>query len=216
MQPAWHGCGDQVAMRLLIIDDHQVVREGIANIARRERIEIVGEADTKESAFAQIAATNPDVITVDLSLPDGSGLEIVKWARRNSQKIGIVVISFLDDDANLLASLNAGASAFIAKTAPLNEIVAAIISAKKSPLTFTSKGLIRAVNSRVFKATLTSRELEIIARLPSGLSGEELAKELFITESTLKTHLNSIYRKLQVRNRSGAVSEAKRRGLINF
>ncbi|MFM8922102.1 MAG: response regulator [Candidatus Nanopelagicaceae bacterium] len=203
-------------MRLLIIDDHQVVREGIANIARRERIEIVGEADTKESAFAQIAATNPDVITVDLSLPDGSGLEIVKWARRNSQKIGIVVISFLDDDANLLASLNAGASAFIAKTAPLNEIVAAIISAKKSPLTFTSKGLIRAVNSRVFKATLTSRELEIIARLPSGLSGEELAKELFITESTLKTHLNSIYRKLQVRNRSGAVSEAKRRGLINF
>lgn len=203
-------------MRLLIIDDHQVVREGIANIARRERIEIVGEADTKESAFAQIAATNPDVITVDLSLPDGSGLEIVKWSRRNSQKIGIVVISFLDDDANLLASLNAGASAFIAKTAPLNEIVAAIISAKKSPLTFTSKGLIRAVNSRVFKATLTSRELEIIARLPSGLSGEELAKELFITESTLKTHLNSIYRKLQVRNRSGAVSEAKRRGLINF
>lgn len=203
-------------MRLLIIDDHQVVREGIANIARRERIEIVGEADTKESAFAQIATTNPDVITVDLSLPDGSGLEIVKWARRNSQKIGIVVISFLDDDANLLASLNAGASAFIAKTAPLNEIVAAIISAKKSPLTFTSKGLIRAVNSRVFKATLTSRELEIIARLPSGLSGEELAKELFITESTLKTHLNSIYRKLQVRNRSGAVSEAKRRGLINF
>lgn len=203
-------------MRLLIIDDHQVVREGIANIARRERIEIVGEADTKESAFAQIAATNPDVITVDLSLPDGSGLEIVKWSRRNSQKIGIVVISFLDNDANLLASLNAGASAFIAKTAPLNEIVAAIISAKKSPLTFTSKGLIRAVNSRVFKATLTSRELEIIARLPSGLSGEELAKELFITESTLKTHLNSIYRKLQVRNRSGAVSEAKRRGLINF
>ena len=203
-------------MRLLIIDDHQVVREGIANIAKRESIEIVGEANTKESAFALIASTNPDVITVDLSLPDGSGLEIVKWARKNSQKIGIVVITFLDDDANLLASLNAGASAFIAKTAPLEEILAAIYSAKKSPLTFSSKGLIRAVNSRSFKATLTSRELQIIAKLPSGLNGEELAKELFITESTLKTHLNSIYRKLQVRNRSGAVSEAKRRGLIAF
>ena len=203
-------------MRLLIIDDHNIVREGIANIARREGIEVVGEADSKESAFAAIAATNPDVITVDLSLPDGSGLEIVKWARKNSQRIGIVVISFLDDDANLLASLNAGASAFISKSAPLDEIVASIIAAKKSPLTFTSKGLIRAVNSKIFKATLTSRELEIIAKLPSGLSGEELAKELFITESTLKTHLNSIYRKLQVRNRSGAVSEAKRRGLINF
>ena len=203
-------------MKLLIVDDHKIVREGIENIAKREGIQIVGEADTKESAFAQIAATNPDVITVDLSLPDGSGLEIVKWASRNSQKIGIVVLSFLDDDANLLASLNAGASAFVSKSADLDEILAAILSARKSPLTFTSKGLIRAVNSRIFKATLTSRELEIIAKLPSGLNGEELAKELFITESTLKTHLNSIYRKLQVRNRSGAVSEAKRRGLINF
>lgn len=203
-------------MRLLIVDDHKIVREGIANIAKREGIQVVGEAENKESAIALIAAANPDVITVDLSLPDGSGLEIVKWARRNSQKIGIVVLSFLDDDANLLASLNAGASAFVSKSADLDEILAAIISAKKSPLTFTSKGLIRAVNSRIFKATLTSRELEIIAKLPSGLNGEELAKELFITESTLKTHLNSIYRKLQVRNRSGAVSEAKRRGLINF
>ena len=203
-------------MKLLIIDDHHVVREGIANLARRDQIEVVGEAENKETAFAQIAATNPDVITVDLSLPDGSGLEIVKWARKNSQQIGIVVLSFLDDDANLLASLNAGASAFISKSAPIDEILTAIHSAKKSPLTFSSKGLIRAVNSRAFKATLTSRELEIIAKLPSGLSGEQLSKELFITESTLKTHLNSIYRKLQVRNRSGAVSEAKRRGLISF
>ena len=66
-------------MKLLIIDDHQIVREGIANIARREGFDIVGEADSKESAIAAIAETNPDVITVDLSLPDGSGLEIVKW-----------------------------------------------------------------------------------------------------------------------------------------
>ena len=201
-------------MRLLVIDDHQIVREGIANIARREGIDIVGEADTKESAIAAIAEANPDVITVDLSLPDGSGLEIVKWARRNSQKIGIVVISILDDDANLLASMNAGASGFISKTAPLDEIVSAIQNSYKSPLSFTSKGLVRAINSRLFRATLTGRELEILALLPSGLNGDELAKELFITPATLKTHLNSIYRKLQVRNRSGAVSEAKRRGLI--
>ena len=201
-------------MKLLIIDDHQIVREGIAHIARREGFEVVGEADSKESAIAAIAEHNPEVITVDLSLPDGSGLEIVKWARRNSQKIGIVVISILDDDANLLASMNAGASGFISKTSPLDEIVAAIHSAHKSPLSFTSKGLVRAINSRLFRATLTGRELEILAMLPSGLNGDELAKELFITPATLKTHLNSIYRKLQVRNRSGAVSEAKRRGLI--
>ena len=201
-------------MKLMIIDDHEIVREGIANIARREQIEVVGEADTKEAAIALIAATNPDVITVDLSLPDGSGLEIVKWARSNSQKIGIVVLSILDDDANLLACMSAGASAFISKVAPLEEIIGALHNAKKSPLSFTSKGLIRAVNSRIFGLSLTARELEIIALLPTGFSGEELAKQLFIAPATLKSHLSAIYRKLQVRNRSGAVLEAKRRGLI--
>lgn len=201
-------------MRLVIIDDHQVVREGIANIAKREGIDVVGEAESKEKAIALIAATNPDVITVDLSLPDGNGLEIVKWARRNSQKLGIVVISILDDDSNLLAAMNSGASAFISKTAPLDEIVSALFSAKKSPLSFTSKGLIRAVNSKLFGATLTARELEILTLLPTGDSGDELAEKLFITTATLKSHLNAIYRKLQVRNRSGAISEAKRRGLI--
>ena len=201
-------------MKLLIVDDHKIVREGIANIAKLESIEVVGEAGNKEEAIAMLASTTPDVITVDLSLPDGSGLEIVRFARRNSQKIGIVVISILADDSNLIASMNAGASGFVSKTAELEEILSAIYSAYRSPLSFASKGLVRAVNSRIFKGTLTSRELEIVAKLPTGLNGEELARELFITESTLKTHLGSIYRKLQVRNRSGAVSEAKRRGLI--
>jgi DNA-binding NarL/FixJ family response regulator len=201
-------------MKLLIIDDHQIVREGISNLAIREGLEVVGQASNKEEAIALIAAKSPDVITVDLSLPDGSGLEIVKFARKNDQKIGIVVISILDDDSNLIACMNAGASGFVSKTSTLDDILAAIQSAARSPLSFTSKGLVRAVNSKVYKSALTSRELEIIAKLPSGLSGEELAKDLFITESTLKTHLGSIYRKLQVRNRTGAVSEAKRRGLI--
>ena len=201
-------------MKLLIIDDHEVVRQGIAALAKREGLDVVGEAASKEEAIAMIASTSPDVITVDLSLPDGSGLEIVKFARRNSQTLGIVVISILDDDSNLLASMNAGASAFVSKTSTLGEILNAIYSAKRAPLSFTSNGLIRAVHSREFKGTLTVRELEILAKLPSGLTGDELAHELFITESTLKTHLGSIYRKLQVRNRSGAVSEAKRRGLI--
>lgn len=201
-------------MKLLIIDDHQIVREGIAHLAKREGLDVVGEAGNKEEAIALIAAKSPDVITVDLSLPDGSGLEIVKFARKNDQKIGIVVISILDDDSNLIACMNAGASGFVSKTSTLDDILAAIQSAARSPLSFTSKGLVRAVNSKVYKSTLTSRELEIVAKLPSGLSGEELAKDLFITESTLKTHLGSIYRKLQVRNRTGAVSEAKRRGLI--
>ena len=93
-------------MKLLIIDDHEVVRQGIAALAKREGLDVVGEAKSKDEAIAMIAATSPEVITVDLSLPDGSGLEIVKFARRNSQSLGIVVISILDDDSNLLASIS--------------------------------------------------------------------------------------------------------------
>ena len=140
-------------MKLLIVDDHQIVREGIANIAKREGIEVVGEAQNKEEAIALIAATTPDVVTVDLSLPDGSGLEIVRFARRNDQKIGIVVISILDDDSNLIACMNAGASGFVSKTANLEDILSAIYSAHRSPLSFTSRGLIRAVNSRAVSYT---------------------------------------------------------------
>ena len=95
-------------------------RSGIANIARNEGIEVVGEASNKEEALALLAATTPDVVTVDLSLPDGSGLEIVKFARKNSQRIGIVVISILDDDSHLIACMNAGASGFVSKTSNLD------------------------------------------------------------------------------------------------
>ena len=146
--------------------------------------EFDGTVHATVTAPPVFAAEAADVITVDLSLPDGSGLEIVKFARKNDQKMGIVVISILDDDSNLIACMNAGASGFVSKTSTLDDILAAIQSAARSPLSFTSKGLVRAVNSKVYKGTLTSRELEIIAKLPSGLSGEELAKELFITEST--------------------------------
>ena len=121
-------------MKLLIVDDHKIVREGIANIAKLESIEVVGEAGNKDEAIALLAATSPDVVTVDLSLPDGSGLEIVRFARRNSQKIGIVVLSILDDDSNLIASMNAGASGFVSKTAGLEEILSAIYSAYRSQI----------------------------------------------------------------------------------
>jgi len=201
-------------MNLLVIDDHDLVREALLGLAQREGFQIVGAATSKAEAIAKIAALDPDVITVDLSLPDGNGLEIVRWARKQKQSLGIVVISILDDDANLLASMNAGASAFVSKTSPIADIANAIQSAYKSPLSFTSKDLIRAVDSHKSKLSLTTRELEILSLLPSGKSGDEIAKDLFITTATLKTHLNSIYRKLSVHNRSGAVSEARRRGLI--
>ena len=98
---------------VLVIDDHQVVRDGLRLSLEKNGYALIGEAASRNEAIAQIAHKNPDVIVVDLNLPDGSGLEVVSWARKVSDSIGIVVLTLNDEEEYLLASLQAGASAFV-------------------------------------------------------------------------------------------------------
>ena len=193
---------------VLIIDDHQIVREGLKGALGNFGFTMVGEAASKEEAFAQIAHKNPKVIVVDLNLPDGSGLEVITWARKLSPTIGIVVLTLHDEDAHLLGSLQAGASAFISKSAPITEVTAAISHSIIAPQSFISKGLGGAIARKKEGFKLTAREMEVLALLPSGATTTQLAAKLFLSESTVKTHLASIYRKLAVANRTEAVSLA--------
>ena len=124
--------------RVLVIDDHAIVRAGIcAALEKREDFAIF-QAATKSEALAQMAKLNPDVIVVDINLPDGNGLEIVSWARSISQTIAIVVLTLNEHDDFLLAAMKAGASSYLNKSAPLLEILAAIDHALAAPLTFSS------------------------------------------------------------------------------
>lgn len=107
---------------VLLIDDHQVVRDGLRAALQNEGFNVIGEAATKNEAFAQIAHKDPHVIIVDLNLPDGSGLELITWARRVSPTIGIVVLTLNDDDTHLIACLEAGASAYVLKSDPVKEV----------------------------------------------------------------------------------------------
>ncbi len=199
---------------ILLIDDHQVVRDGLRVALQNEGFNVIGEAATKNEAFAQIAHKDPHVIVVDLNLPDGSGLELIAWARQVSPTIGIVVLTLNDDDAHLLACLDAGASAYVLKSEPVKEVIAAVSHAYASPLSFSGKGLSSAISRKENGFGLTPRELEILALLPNGLTSAQIASELFISEATVKTHLSSVYRKLSVANRSEAVAQAIKHGLV--
>jgi DNA-binding NarL/FixJ family response regulator len=197
----------------LLIDDHAVVRGGVRRALELRGSFQIFEAATVAEAFAQIARVNPDLIIVDLNLPDGNGLEIVQWVRSISTQIAIVVLSFNESDDYVLAAMNAGASAFVQKAAPLPELIASIEHAIESPQSFSAKDIAGAMDRTRNTFGLSQRELQILSQLHKGAPLKEFANSLFITESTLKTHLSSIYRKMDVKNRVQAIEKAKQTGL---
>lgn len=201
--------------RVLVIDDHALVREGLRRaLSQHPNLDIVGEAASKREAFVQIPHHKPDVIVVDLHLPDGNGIEIIAWARALSQSMGIVALSFSALPEHVLACMESGASSHVEKGAPVNELISAIEKSLISPLTFTARRATEAITYRNQNIGLTHRELEILEILPTGATVAEIAKSLFISEATVKTHLAAIYRKLSAGNRVQAINAARRAGLL--
>jgi len=197
----------------LLIDDHAVVRGGV-----RKALEARGEFDIYEAAsraegMAQIAKLNPVLIVIDINLPDGNGLDLVAWVRSISSTTALVVLSLHESDEYVLSAMNAGASCFVQKAAPLSELVASIDHAPVAPLSFSARDIAGAISRSRKTYGLSQRELQILSQLHKGAPLKELAQSLFITESTLKTHLSAIYRKMQVKNRVQAIEKAKNSGL---
>lgn len=202
------------AARVLVIDDHVFVREGIKSILIEPKFICIGEAATKAEGFAQIAHHNPDLIIVDINLPDGSGLEIVSWARSLSASMGIVVLTLSEKDEFLLAAMQAGASGYVLKSAPLSDLRAALESALLAPNSFLARGITQALGAKNIGAQLSNRELQVLQALSNGDSNSEIAAQLFLSEATIKSHLASLYRKLGASNRTQAVRKAITAGLI--
>jgi len=197
----------------VIIDDHAVVRNGVRKALEQRSGFHIFEAASRAEALAQIAKVNPTLIIVDLNLPDGNGLEIVQWVRSISSHTALVVLSFSESDEFVLAAMNAGASAFVQKAAPMSELIASVEHALTSPETFSAKDIAGAMKRTRNSFGLSQRELQILTQLHKGAPLKEFAESLFITESTLKTHLSSIYRKMDVKNRVQAIEKAKLSGL---
>jgi DNA-binding NarL/FixJ family response regulator len=195
--------------RVIIVDDHPIVRSGLEKALSSANFTVCAIAASKNEAIAQIARTNPDLILLDLNLPDGSGFEVANWARNISDEIGIVILTLNDSPELLLAALAARVSGFVLKSAPIPEVIATLERALITPLSFTASGLHAALRTKERLPNLTSREVEVLNLLAIGKSAKEIAKELYLGESTVKTQLANLYRKLDVTNRISAVAVAR-------
>lgn len=201
-------------LTVVVVDDHESVRAGIKIALSRAGHVCVGEASSISEARAQIAHSNPQVVLIDLSLPDGNGLEIVKWVRKISDRTRIVVLTLNSAEDYLLTVMKAGASAFVEKSAPLAELISAIEHSYIAPLSFNAKGISRVMKKEHEANALTIREIQVLEKLSEGLSAADIGTQLFITQATVKTHLASIYRKLGTKNRIQAIIAAKKIGLL--
>ena len=197
-------------MKVLIVDDHAVVRHGLKTAIQAHGYEVAAVAGSINEAQAFMAQTNPDAIIIDINLPDGSGFELVTWARKLSPIIAIIVLTLNDGADYVRAAKNAGANAFIVKSAPLSDLLAALDFVLSSPTSFSSKPIFKIG----IDSGLTAREINILQSINLGLSNTAISTQLFISVSTVKTHISSIFRKLEADNRVQAVSIARERGLL--
>jgi DNA-binding NarL/FixJ family response regulator len=195
--------------QILLVDDHPSVRTGIKRAIESAGMSCCGEAASRTEAFAQIAHKSPDGVILDLNLPDGSGLDIVQWIRKHSQEMAIVILTMSDEESHLIAAMRAGASAFVKKSAPLEDVVSSLRSALRQPKNFTAADLTNALKKIEATDLLTPRELMVLHALSLPGTNSQLAKSLFISEATFKTHLTAIYRKFGVSNRFGAVTKGR-------
>jgi DNA-binding NarL/FixJ family response regulator len=202
---------------VILIDDHELIRQGLRRAFERDPdFDVVGEAGSGSQARELVQRLGPDVVIVDVRLPDINGLELAKELRAGSPRLGIVILTMYSGDEQLFGALEAGASAFVAKDAPAEDIVAAARHAAVSPRAFTASDLADAMRRRLEPSgpRLSPRENDVITRLAMGLSVSQIAGELFISESTTKTHISKIYEKLGATNRAQALMTALRLGLI--
>lgn len=198
--------------KLLIVDDHPVVREGLKKALESCNFTVVAMAHTIDQARALIAHTNPDVIIVDLNLPDGSGFDLVLWARSISRELAIIILTLNDEPAIVHAAKKAGANAFVLKSDPIEHLIAAVNHCVANPNSFTST--LSIPDSVILENPLTAREIDVVNLLAKGLSNKGIGETLFLSQSTIKSHLGAIFRKLEAGNRVTAVKKARDRGLV--
>jgi DNA-binding NarL/FixJ family response regulator len=212
-------------IRVLVVDDHPIVRAGIVGLLDAEQdFAVVGEADSGEAAIEFAAALAPDVVLMDLRMPGMGGVEAT---RRIAQPgtgdpdpaVRVLVFTTYEDDDRILAAIEAGASGYLVKAAPADQLAAGIraVAAGQTVLAPSiAAQLARAAVRPPAPETpvLTAREAEILALVAAGLSNPEIAARLFIGESTVKTHLLHVFAKLEVGDRTRAVTRALELGLL--
>jgi DNA-binding NarL/FixJ family response regulator len=206
------------SIRLLIVDDHPVVRDGLSGIfAGDPDFEVVGQAANGIEAVTKAQQLQADVVLMDLRMPELGGVDAIKQLRQRTPSAHVIVLTTYDTDNEVLSAIEAGATGYLLKDAPREELMRAVRAAHRgeSVLSPSVAGRLMGRVRRPATDAISPRELEVIKLIAGGANNREAAAKLFVSEATIKTHLLHVFEKLGVRDRAAAVSEAYKRHLIS-
>jgi DNA-binding NarL/FixJ family response regulator len=212
----------RVRIRVVIADDHPVVREGLVGMLETQTdFSVVGEAATGPDALALIARVDPDVLLLDLEMPELDGVEVLRRMRTSGSRTRVIVFTVFDTDERIIAALEAGAAGYLLKGAPRAELFTAVreVAAGGSLLApVATLAVLRRVRGDATASgpALTPREQSVLEQLARGLGNKQIAATLGISERTVKFHVSSVFTKLGASNRTDAVARAAQAGLIRL
>ena len=209
---------DGTELSVLLVDDHELIRQGLSRAFERSPdFRVAGQAGTVGEGLRLARELKPSVIVSDVRMPDGTGLDLTRAIRAEDPAVGIVILTMYAGDEQLFGALEAGASAFVSKDAPSEDVVAAARHASVSPRSFAAADLAGAMQRRLEPSgpQLSQRETEVLELLAEGLGVAGIARRLYVSESTAKTHISKIYEKLGAANRAQAIMLAIRAGLLS-
>ncbi len=203
-------------IRVLIAEDQSLVRRGLVAIVNMEEGAIViGEAADGAEAVEMWRSLKPDVVLMDLRMPETDGLDAIRLIRAEDPRAAIIILTTYDHDEDVYAGLRAGARAYLLKDVQPEELFKCICAVHRGETYLQSK-IAAKLALRVQEEALTDREVQILGLLAEGKSNKGIAQALFISESTVKTHLKSLFTKLDATSRAEAIAFAARRGLVRF
>lgn len=205
---------DQELIRVLIADDHPVVREGIAAMLRLgPEIRVIAEASTTEEAIASALLHRPDIVLMDLRMPEIGGVEAIKRLREAWPEVRVILLTTYDHDEDIYRALLAGAKSYLLKDIPRQELldgVRAVHAGKK----YIHPDVAAKLAEQIGAEHLSEREIDVLQLIAAGKSNKEIGSQLSITEGTVKVHISNLMSKLGVNDRTQAVIEGLRKGLI--
>jgi two-component system, NarL family, nitrate/nitrite response regulator NarL len=205
---------------VVVVDDHPFFRDGVTRgLSRDPRLQVVGEAENGREALEVIGREQPDVALVDYQLPDFDGVEVTHSLRRDGVTSKVLLVSAVTDGAVVFRALEQGASGYLSKDAPRSELIDAVLKVARGETVIPgglADGLAAQIRMRAESPApaLTPRELDVLRGFARGLSIPQLASELFVAPSTVKTHTQRLYEKLEVSDRAAAVAAGMRLRLL--
>jgi DNA-binding NarL/FixJ family response regulator len=205
-----------MSIRLVAVDEHVLLRLGLAGVLTGcPDIALVGEAGSAAEAERVVNETGATVVTIGLNLPDSDGIAAARKLRADHPELGIVLLTAVSDDALLYRALDAGLSAYVTKSAPVQTLLAAVRHAAVAPTSFTAPGLQAALSRRnTQNGLLSPRERQVLSLMRDGSSLPAIAAHLEVSEATVKTYVSRLYSKLRVNNRAQALMVAVNQGLL--